>query len=163
RQEAADALMRHLRHLGYRLDYSVLKALNRMRMSFPDLIFDRERVADAIYGERKEYDNLKSVHVCLVASRAEDEIFTLVLRAIAEGLDERVDRIFRFLALLYSPKDIYAVFYNYRMKPERRPAAVEFLDNILEAQLKGTVLPLLETTAEASPEQFISMSAAVHM
>jgi hypothetical protein len=69
---------------------------------------------------------------------------------------------FRLLALIHPPRDIYAVYYNYRMRPHLRPAAVEFLDNILEPQLKPTILPLLETTSEG-PLEFISMPAAVGM
>jgi hypothetical protein len=153
--------MRYLHSLGYRLDYSVLKALNRMRVSGPALVFDRELVANAIGVERKGHDNLKGVQACLVTNRIEDERFGLLVRAIEERMEERVDRVFRLLALVYSPQDIYSVFYNYRMKPNLQPAAIEFLDNILEKDLKGTVLPLLESTVEMPSTQFISVSAAV--
>jgi hypothetical protein len=163
RQDAADALMRYLHRLGYRLDYSVLKALNRLRVGGPALVFDRDLVANAIGSERKGHDDLRGVQACLVTNRIKDEKFALLLRAIEERMDERVDRIFRLLALVYSAQDIYAVFYNYRMKPNLRPAAIEFLDNILEQDLKGTVLPLLESTVEVPSPQFISVSAAVHM
>jgi hypothetical protein len=86
-----------------------------------------------------------------------------------ERIDQRLERIFLLIALIYSPRDIYSVYYNCRLKPALRPsAAVEFLDNLLDPPLKQTIVPLLEAAFE--PEkvrgmqqslQFISHAAAL--
>jgi hypothetical protein len=72
--------------------------------------------------------------------------------------------------LIYSPHDIESVFYNCRFKPELRPSAIEFLDNLLEAPLKEMVVPLLEEALEPdrgsraqAQVQFISHEAALEM
>src|SRR5439155_12246245 len=82
----------------------------------------------------------------------------------------RRERIFRLVGLIYSPHDIYSVYYNYRIKPAPRPAAIEFLDNILDAPLKETVVPLLEEACDPEkavcvrqPVEFISLDAALSM
>jgi hypothetical protein len=170
KQQAADALIKSLHRLDYYLDYAVLKALNRMRMNWREITVNRSFVDVAISKERGEYDQLAATLVWLESNRVSHEVFTLLVRALHERLDERLERILRLLGLVYSPDDIYAVSYNYRIKPALRPAAIEFLDNILDAPLKETVVPLLEGAYErerarhiAEPLQFVSLSAALSM
>jgi len=86
--------------------------------------------------------------VCLEADQVEHPVFSLLMQAIAERLQHRLERIFRLLGLIYSPNDIYSVYYDCQIKPSLRPAAIEFLDNLLDAQLKETVVPLLEGAFE---------------
>jgi hypothetical protein len=170
KQRAADALSQSLHRLDYHLDYAVLKALNRMRMNWPEIVVNRNLVDIAISKEREEYDQLAATLVWLEANRVNHEVFTLLVRALRERLDERLERIIRLLGLIYSPHDIYSVYYNYRIKPALRPAAIEFLDNIVDAPLKETVVPLLEGAFEresapniAEPLEFVSLSAALSM
>jgi hypothetical protein len=76
-------------------------------------------------------------------------------RAVRERLEARLERMFRLAGLIYSPHDIYSVYYNCRIKPALRPAAIEFLDNILEPPLKASVVPRLE--AAYDPEKPIQV------
>ena len=56
-----------------------------------------------------------------------------------------VERIFRLLGLRYPPKDINAAWKAYRRRrPNQMAHAMEFLDNILDYDVKRFVLPLLE-------------------
>ena len=80
--------------------------------------------------------------------------------ALAERLEQRLERIFRLVALIYSPHDIYSVYYNCRIKPALRPSAIEFLDNLLEAPIKEMVVPLLEEACD--PERPASGQQQVH-
>jgi ATP:ADP antiporter, AAA family len=144
KQEAADALVQRFHRLDYRLDFAVLKALNRMRMNSPGIVVDGEFVSAAIRKEREEYDRLTSLQVWLEDHVIDDRFFAILLRALAERRQQRVERVFRLVGLVYPPNDISSVYYNCRIKPALRPAAIEFLDNILAPELKETVVPLLE-------------------
>jgi len=66
-----------------------------------------------------------------------------------------------FAVDLSSSTDIYSVYYNCKVKPALRASAVEFLDNLLTADLQSTVVPLLEDsfdpeTTAGRPERFSS-------
>jgi AAA family ATP:ADP antiporter len=169
RQTAADALVGHLHRLDYDLDYAVMRALNRIRVDSPAITIEVERVILAIRREREEFDRLRAVRSWLDVYRIDHVVLPLLLRALTERLEHRLERIFRLVGLIYSPHDIYSIYYNCKVKPALRPAAIEFLDNILDAELKRTVVPLLEQTfgpenaAQQTPVHFISYTAALEM
>ena len=169
-QEAANALIYHLHRFDYHVDYAILKALNRMRVNSPEIVIDPAVVRAAINKEHEEYEKLKAMYVWLETRRIPHEVFSLLMRALHERIQDRRERIFRLVGLIYSPHDIYSVYYNYRIKPALRPAAIEFLDNILDAPLKETVVPLLEEACDPEkavcvrqPVEFISLDAALSM
>jgi len=148
KQQAADTLIQHLHQLDDHLDYAILKALNSMRVISPGVVVNERLVRACIGKEREEYDRLRAVQTRLEADEVEHPVFTLLMQAIAERLKHRLERIFRLLGLIYSPHDIYSVYYDCQIKPALRPAAIEFLDNLLDLQLKETVMPLLEEAFE---------------
>jgi len=148
KQQAADALIQHLHRLDDHLDYAILKALNSMRVISSGIVINERLVRACISKEREEYDQLKAVQARLEANPLQHPIFSLLTRAITERLQHRLERIFRLLGLIYSPRDIYSIYYDCQMKPALRPAAIEFLDNLLDAQLKEAVVPLLEEEFE---------------
>jgi ATP:ADP antiporter, AAA family len=168
KRSAAVALIERLHRLNFHLDYSVLKALNRLRTTSPDIIINEELVRAAINKERDEYDRLRTLQSWLQVNQLNQPVFSLLMRAINERLQHRVERIFRLVGLIYSPHDIYSVYYNCNIKPALRSAAIEFLDNLLDMELKKTVTPLLEETLDPenafrgrAPVHFSSLSAAL--
>ena len=148
KQQAADALIQQLHRLDDHLDYAVLKSLNSMRVNSPGIVVNERLVRACISKEREEYDQLKAAQAYLEADQVEHPVFSLLMQAIAERLQRRLERIFRLVGLIYSPHDIYYVYYDCQIKPALRPAAIEFLDNLLDAELKETVVPLLEEVFE---------------
>ena len=78
-------------------------------------------------------------------------------RALRERLDQDLEVIFRLIGLQYPQEDIHDAYAALRSShPDRRTAAIEFMDNVLRADLKSTILPLLE---EASSEHLIDRAA----
>jgi AAA family ATP:ADP antiporter len=62
-------------------------------------------------------------------------------------LDSDMERIFRLLGLRYSLEDIYSVYQGIKSsKSDIQVNAIEFLDNVLEIDLKRVIIPLVETT-----------------
>jgi AAA family ATP:ADP antiporter len=161
-QQAADALMEHLHSLDYHLDHAVMKALNRMRIDSPGIVVDAARVHRAISKEREEYDRLRAIRARLESNPLQGRVFPLLMRTLAERLEQRRERVFRLVGLIYSPQDIYSVYYSWQIKPAMRPSAVEFLDNLLDVEMKQTVVPLLEQDADLQVE-VISHAAALEM
>jgi hypothetical protein len=154
-----------LHQQDYALDHVILKALNRMRMD-SGVTFDADTVRAAIVKEREECDRLNAASD-LLRDREDAGIFGLFSRALNERLQERRERIFRLLALLYSPQDIYTAYYSYQVRQTQRAAAIEFLDNILDAEVRDLVLPVLEEASDTREHrgkqtvQFISLDAAL--
>jgi AAA family ATP:ADP antiporter len=167
-QHAADALLDQFHRLDYPLDYLVLKALNRMRANSPEIVTNGALVNAAISNEHEEYDRLKTLRGWLETHRIDHDVFRLLMRALDERLEQRLERIFRLVGLIYSPHEIYSVYYNCHIKPALRPAAIEFLDNLLDKELKETVVPLLEEAFDREralrvhqPVEYISLEAAL--
>ena len=64
---------------------------------------------------------------------------------IEERLKGTLERLFRLLGLRYPPKEIYSAFRAVsRKQHEEATAALEFLDNTLERDIKRILLPLLD-------------------
>jgi AAA family ATP:ADP antiporter len=81
------------------------------------------------------------------------------VRALKERLDQNLELIFRLLGLQYPQKDIYFAYTALRgNRGERRGAAIEFLDNLLQKDLKAVILPLLE---ERSAERLIDRASTL--
>ena len=119
-----------------------------MRVNSRGIVVNERLVRACISKEREEYDQLKAAQAHLEADQVEHPVFSLLMQTIAERLQHRLERIFRIVGLIYSPHDIYYVYYDCQIKPALRPAAIEFLDNLLDAELKETVVPLLEEVFE---------------
>jgi ATP/ADP translocase len=162
RQEAADALMESLSISDFELNHAVLRALNRMRTTSTAIVIDRELVLVAVEKERERYEQLRGIYAWLNINRRAERIFSLLIRAVGERIEQRLERIFRFVALIYPPHDIYSVYYSWQAKPALRPAAIEFLDNIVDEPIKGLLLPLLEE-GPSRPMHFISLRAGLLM
>jgi len=143
-QDGANMLTRVLHHFDFPLDFEVLKGLNKLHAAFPQIRLDTVRVVDAIHTEREIYDHLWNVQTWLKLNATRDPVPDLLMRAVAERMEQRLERIFRLVGLLYPPHDIHAVYYNCQVKPALRASAIEFLDNLLDASLKQIVIPLLE-------------------
>jgi AAA family ATP:ADP antiporter len=123
--------------------FQVLRALNRIRREHPELEVSGEVVDAQIVDEaRRYYELLFSIE----SSVAEDtDGKRLLIRSLEYRLDQTLERIFRLLGLRYPPDEIYDAYRAMRSPAsQRRAAAVEFLDNLLDPPLKRMILPILE-------------------
>jgi hypothetical protein len=152
KQEGADALLAQLHRLDYQLDHAVMRALNRMRVNSPEINIDAGAIHDAVAKEHEEFRRMRGLRSWLQANSIQNEVCPLLIRALGERSEERLERIFRLVALIYPPHDVHLVYYNCRVKPALRPSAIEFLDNLLEAPLKEMVVPLLEEIFDPEPD-----------
>ncbi len=148
-QEAVDALIRSLPRLDAFLGHRVIKALNKMRISYPRLSFDDQAIDLAILDELKDYYQFG---IMLSSEEMEQSgnqaVLRLLRQALHERMDQKLERVFRLLGLRYPPADIYSAYNGLRsQRLHLRASAIEFLDNLLLPSLKQLLFPILEESA----------------
>lgn len=160
-QKSVAVLMANLEQNDLEMRYEVIKALNLLRTQFPHLKFDERHIIKHIFAEAKGYvDTLAMLYTQINAAtnskgqknnqidwaRVKESRQSLI-QALEQKLDNNLDRIFRLLGLKYPPEDIFKIYQGIRGdKSDLRVNAVEFLDNVLEANLKKVIIPIVETT-----------------
>jgi AAA family ATP:ADP antiporter len=149
-QRSAGVLLASINHPDLGIRYAVLKALNRLRQTAPGLNFGAPAVNDQVYQEARYYFALKAALAPFQNKRCPGTAACLLARTIDERLRQTLERLFRLLGLRYPPKQIYAAYLAVNQRgAEEFAAAIEFLDNVMDRELKRVVLPLLD----AEPHQ----------
>jgi AAA family ATP:ADP antiporter len=158
-QKSVDVLIQNLAQEDLALRSEVIKALNRLRTSCPPLHFNEYKIASRILDEAEDYlktlsrlqteinERVKMHSLTLQARSPIDESKQNLKRLLQQSLDDNLERIFRLLGLIYSPQDIYNAYLGIRRgATDLKVNAVEFLDNVLETNLKKLVIPVAEST-----------------
>jgi hypothetical protein len=145
-QRSVNALLPAITHMDPSIRTAVLKALNRIRETSPQLNFQDRVVTDQLLREARHYYELSAA---LAAFRGPHATGRPALRLLQRTLEDRLkgtlDRLFRLLGLRYPPKDIYSAYLAFsRPAHYDASAALEFLDNVLDRDLKRVLLPLLD-------------------
>ncbi|MEZ4524968.1 MAG: hypothetical protein R2941_03500 [Desulfobacterales bacterium] len=74
-----------------------------------------------------------------------------LIHSLEKRLDDNLERIFGLLGLKYPPQEISDVYRNLQSeRADLRSSAVEFLDNLLETNLRRVIIPIVES-APAGP------------
>ena len=145
-QRSVDVLLAACGHQDLSTRAAVLKALNHLRESAPGLNFDGAFITGQILREARHYYELSAALSPFHDSRNGQRSATgLLARTIEERLKSTLERLFRLLGLRYPPKEIYAAWLAVSSRrQEQATAALEFLDNTMERDLKRFLLPLLD-------------------
>lgn len=159
-QKSVNLFMKNLTQKDLLLRYEIIKALNKLREKFPALKFEKQHIEARIWDETEHYcyilTMLQRQKISLSVdreSRHSDDTSYRLLKArellkvaLEEKLDNNMERIFRLLGLKYPPKDMYNAYLGVKSRRSHlRANSVEFLDNILEPNLKKILIPLIET------------------
>ena len=143
-QRSVDVLLTAIDHEDLSIRAAVLKALNRLRESKPDLNFSEAFVNQQILREARYYYQLNAA-LKPFRDIERNGATRLLVRTIEERLKNTLERLFRLLGLRYPPKSIYSAYLAVqRHSHEEATAAIEFLDNVLSRDLKRVLLPLLD-------------------
>ena len=125
-----------------------IKALNRLRTSAPRLHFEPGFITPQIMTEARSYFELNAALAPLRNHHEQGSPASLLRRSLEERLQKTMDRLFRLLALQYPPKEIYAAFLAVeRRRADEVSAALEFLDNVIEREVKRILIPLIDAPA----------------
>ncbi|MBU2630026.1 MAG: hypothetical protein KKE61_15520, partial [Proteobacteria bacterium] len=151
-QKAVDILAHHLKQQDLGLRYETIRALNKLRIKSNTLVFDKAGIVPRIKNEAGDYmdmlmilysqKQLEPLKKRPGISRARAQLTT----ALENRMDASLERLFRLLGLKYPPVEMYSAYKGIRSQDrEMRLNAMEFLDNVLEINLKNTLMPIIET------------------
>ena len=128
----------------------VLKALNAMRRDFPLLQMPTKRIFRQILAETKTYQTTINNLQAQLAQRNEGSAAlrgarTGLLNLLQQRQEGNLDRLFRLLGLRYQPADIIPIFRGlHASSHQEKISALEFLDILLENNLKRLIIPVVE-------------------
>ncbi|MFA9454213.1 MAG: MFS transporter, partial [Candidatus Aminicenantaceae bacterium] len=151
-QRSVDQLWKQLEHRDLAFRSQNIRSLNRLRVGFPNLKFDPQLIKARIFDEIDFYglmlqswmqQNL-TVNQKPTGPNKENgsrhKSRLLLVLAMEERLGDCLERIFRLLGLRYSPKDMLHAYLGLTSNVSRlRANAIEFLDNVLDSDLKKSL------------------------
>lgn len=149
-QRSVDVLFQAYDESDLTVRTAALKSLSALRNQAAKLTFGRESLVQYISREARYYYEMAAALSPFKESRG-----TPAARLLAATLDSRLrsslERLFRLLGLKYPPKEMHAAYLALNRKAtDEYTAAIEFLDNVLERELKRMLLPLLDEGARLS-------------
>ena len=156
--DAVSWLMRRLDEPDRVTRYHVVKALNKLRARDAALHFDPSRIEQRLLIDIGEHDHLLSMrHHPLPDDTAPSS--QLFRQALTERMEDNLKLMFRLLGLLFPIRDIHAAYYGVKSDDVRqRDHAIEFLDSLLPATLKQSLIPLIDRRASATaPEAKVAV------
>lgn len=150
-QQACDALLARLDEADHDVLAAILHALEKQRGAAPGLEYSLEPIRRQASRGARMYFEIRVALSCLRGAGG-GPATRLLVRTLECRLDRAVQGLFALLGLRYPPQDIHAAWRAVRRgTPAELANAAEFLDNILDHDLKRFVLPLLEE--DRPPEQ----------
>lgn len=150
-QRSADVLLNAVGEDDLTVRTQVLKALNSLHESNPKLNFGRESLMQSILSEARYYYRMNAALQPFKEQEPDTPAVRLLVETIQVRLKLTLERLFRLLGLRYPPKEIYAAYLAMnRRDTEQHTAAIEFLDNVLDRELKRVVMPLLDDDGRAA-------------
>jgi len=156
-QKAINKLMKLTNDTEHIIKIEAIDALKRLKWKYPHLQIKDRFIVDKILDECYLYQNTLSViHSQIVIqykkkaqnpeTEKENEARKNLIHLLELRLDRQLQRIFRFLGIKYPPNDVDTIYESIlHGKEEQRIHAIEFLDNILDKQLKKELIPVAES------------------
>lgn len=144
-QTTADQLFEMIEVQDPDLRYHVIKALNKLMREQSDINMNTEKVRKTFKNEGKNFFELLAMKL-LQPPHHPNEI---LLKALDEKMGQSTERIFRLMGLIYNPRDMYGTYLALQsMSPDKRSAAVEFLDNVLAEEDRRYLFPIIDNREE---------------
>jgi len=167
-QKAISSLKKLTDGTEHSVKIEAIEALKRLKWEYPNLLIKDRFIVDKILDECHLYQNTLSVIHSQIVIQYKKKDFSKESSEIVEArnglmqllelrLDRQLQRIFRFLGIKYPPNDVEPILNIILTgKEEQRIHAIEFLDNILDSQLKKELIPIAESVlVEAISEEKI--------
>jgi AAA family ATP:ADP antiporter len=149
-QRAADELLGAIHVSDLRLRSAVVQALSRMRRVAPSLNYGPPTVDKQILEEARSYYSLWSALEPFRESPPKGPTGLLV-STLESRLSATLERLFNLLGLKYPPDKMRSVFRALQSKStEDHSAAIEFLDSVLDRDLRRYLMPLLDDAGRLS-------------
>lgn len=148
-QRSVDALLAVINAKDLTLRATVLRSLNGLREEQPQLTYGPQPVLAQIHAEAKFYYETNAALTTFERTAGNSPAASLLVRTLQDRLHGTVARLFRLLGLQFPPAEIYSAYLAVRKKGsgESYTTALEFLDQVLDRDLKKLVLPLFDNSS----------------
>ena len=155
--KAVNSLIKLTGNTEHSLKIEAIEVLRKLKWKNPHLKIKDRFVVDKVLDECELYQNtLSAIHSQIVIQYKkkngenelddENKARKALIQVLEQRLDRQLQRIFRFLGIKYPPNDVDNVLdIILKGKEEQRVHAIEFLDNILDNQLKKELIPIAES------------------
>jgi AAA family ATP:ADP antiporter len=146
-QRSVDVLLAAQANRDPAIRGAALKALAQLRAAASDLNYENPLVNRQIMDEARYYYELSAVLAPFAGYlEKRPSALGLLARTVRERLRESLQRLFRLLGLRYSSEEMHWTYLALANgDKEKHTAALEFLDNLLDKDLKRVLIPLLES------------------
>lgn len=140
---AAQALLENLLQSDSLLRFAIIRALNKLHRLSPEMAIDVPMIETVLAAEiLGHYRSYQILHTLQCSGSSEDGMAV----AMAESMEQELERIFRLLALLHPRLELRAAYLGLRSKRASvYDNSLEFLDNVLKPPLRDMLLPLLDS------------------
>lgn len=126
------------------LRYKLVSAIDKLHREHPALTFDRGGLEALALREGRRYFECLGLHYNLFV-RERLPADALLARTLLDKVERSQQRIFTLLGLLYRWQDISAARWAIQKGDAKaRSSALEYLDNVLQGQVRKRLLPVLE-------------------
>lgn len=152
-QQSVDTLLKYSNHPDRFLRFKILKALNKVRLTNTNSIFNRQYIEAWLRNEVEEHFHYLALAEAIQGSKVRvspgSTLFEGILdKTLEVKLLRSLDRIFRLLALIYPPRDIFQAYSSLvSTQPSLRSRAIEFLDSSLDRSIRRWILPVIDNIA----------------
>ena len=147
-EEAVKSLISNLKHDSPSLRYNIIKSLNKLHNRNPELKKDSDSLKTLLLKEVRYYYELLGVIVQNKEFGNKIQTNDLLFTTLQGRMEYSFERIFRILALLYDPNDIYQAYHAITQGEKiLRANAYELLDNVLNSELKDVILQIVDNTS----------------
>jgi hypothetical protein len=141
--EARRILTDHLLEADVILRFRVIAALNKLHQLHPDIELDRRPIEMVLTAEIMGH--YRSYQIMGKLGDAFEHADPVAL-SLKQSMDHEVERIFRLMQLRWPQTDMYSAYVGLQSQnPSVRANALEFLDNILQPQVRSLIVPLLDS------------------
>jgi len=159
-QRSIEALFELLNDVDLSIRIEAVRSLKNLKGSFPELIFNIKKIDRHILKEGGVYLNtLSAMYTQIIInyrrkqkkspkehSTREEKMRRELIDLLEKRLVINLELIFGLLGLKYPSEEISFVYNGiHSSNPELQTNAIEFLDNLLESDLKRILIPVVET------------------
>jgi hypothetical protein len=150
-QRSVDVLLASYRHVEPAIRGEVLKSLTRLRQEAPGLTFGEPFLKQFILNEaHRYYELLASAGALKQYGGRRQSAVSLLARTLDERLRESMTHLFQLLGICYPAREMQATHTLLSLHDkEMHSAAIDFLDNVLDRDLKKVVLPIFDAPERA--------------
>ena len=157
-QKSVNFLFELLENEDLMVQQEALRGLNFLKNNFSKLKFNLKKInaqvqieiqlyriiMSALYAQIKVLGSFSKIH-----SKEETEARNGLIHLLKKRLDRSLERIFRLLGLEHSNGDIYAIYKGVRsQQADLSVNALEFMDNLLNPNLRKDLIPLVEASMQ---------------